>query len=341
MIQGQDSLILTETFTSFDGLAHFNYPESWVTRETSPTITLATHPNVLPTGSPLGRDQLRATVMIVPQTLLNTVEADTPLTDILTSITPVESISTCQIFTAPETIIQADIELLRSTQTCSTANNVLIIRELENGTVGIISASTLLGEMDKFIPTLLNIAGSMFYGELESPLPNLVQQDGVVNFIASDNAMTFEHPAMWQVAYDASSNTATLSLPDNTQFTLSFFANSTIDEVLDIIQVEQFDEQLKTDAMTAIEHAGYEGFRIDVGDNSENIVMIDYLLDVGDTVIVYVNFNPPPENLSDIEATILDLMTSMQTTIRTSSPTSPLMIPNGDDDDDEDEGSDI
>lgn len=338
VVQSQDTL--SETYTSSDGLANFYYPESWVVREDYPTITLATHPNVLPIGSPLGRDQLRATVMIAPQIALNAIEADTSLNGIMGTIIPEAPVSTCQAFTTPENLMHADVTLLRSTQTCNTAENVLIIRELENGAVGIISASTLLDEMNDFTPTLLDIAVSMMYGELESPVPSQVQ-DGIVSFVASDDAMTFEHPAMWQVAYDAPSNTATLSLPDDTQFTLSFFTNSTIDEVVDIIQVEQFDDQLKIDTMTEIEHAGYEGFRIDVEDNNDTIVMVDYLLDVGNTVIVHVNFNPPPENLADIETSILDLMTSMQTTLRSSSPTSPLMIPNGDDDDEDDEGSDI
>ena len=337
--QDDDAFPLTETFEASDGSAGFNYPTGWVINETLPIVTLATNAEVLSVGTPLGRDELRLTILISPQVLVPSVTASMSMSEIFEIATAINDVSTCDPFLPLEIVIVDEIELIVSTQTCSTTDNVFMLRDLGDGNIGIIAGSTLLGEMPDFISTLLRIVTTMWYGERPEnfPVPENTEEAIIayVIFQSVDGTLTFTHPGIWDVSYNLTTRIARLTLPDDLEFTLEVFTEATINSTLDLLQSNLFADELKIDAIEPIEIFEFSGFRVDIGNNDNSVVIIEYLLDIGGEMIVRVNFPLSPDNLTEIESDILELMASVAF-----NPEADTIDDTGNSNEDEDEDND-
>ena len=199
--QERPPLPLTAAFTSGDGRLTFNYPGGWFVADNNGAAVLGTSPAALDPLQTLPRGDLRADIYAAPLSALPDVADDAGLADVLAVLTIQATQADCPAYAAPEALTVAGRPALRASQTCSALERVLIVVGVDANNVSVLGASTLIGSMDKFASTLVEVAASARF----VPPPSLdatgVNTDALTEtFVSESGDIRFSAPSGWRFA---------------------------------------------------------------------------------------------------------------------------------------------
>ena len=201
LAQERPPLPLTATFTSDDGRLTFAYPGGWFAADSSGSALLGTSAAALDPLQTLPRGDLRAGLYAGPPGGLTGLTDDATLEDVMRGVAAQGTSPDCPAYAEPEALTVADRPTLRASQTCSALERVLIVVAVDANTVSVVGGSTLVGSMDKFASTLVEIAASARF----IPPPSL--DSTVVNtgpltetFVSASGDIRFDVPPGWRFA---------------------------------------------------------------------------------------------------------------------------------------------
>ncbi|GAB4332075.1 MAG: hypothetical protein Kow00117_16780 [Phototrophicales bacterium] len=152
---------LEETFTSIT--MSFNYPSGWVVEDMKVAVVLATDEASLETGSPLDNEQMRATIITRWTEALPLQNPNAPLQEIITQLQTINTVSTCDAFEPLQLALIHQAAIYYTRQTCSSTDNLIIVKRFSHGALGIVVASSAAGEISNFESDLLQVAASLRY----------------------------------------------------------------------------------------------------------------------------------------------------------------------------------
>ncbi len=343
--QGIGALELTATYRSPDGTFTFDYPGGWITQAFGQIIALATDATVIDAGTPIGRGQMRASIVAAPIASLNSLTASSSLADVMQTLTTGASQSQstgCQPYQPATAITLGGHDGLRSDQICATTENLFLVVDLGGGSVGVVGASSVLGGMTKFGATLEAVAGSM---ALTLPTVGL-QADVTVDpsalaqtYLSVRDGLSLRYPAGWQVE---ESPGGLIGLSDGSQPIFPNPAMGQTTAILAVFRAGEIPAITTTSADVARWYAGTlvtdlkygdpESFRINDRQAARMLIAvrgIDGMLlvvplpDGGSGIMSVLT---PPGSLSDVAPTLYAIAASINSAVA-AAPTLALVTP--------------
>ncbi len=333
--QGIGALALTATYTSPDGAFSFSYPGGWVTQDLSQIVVLATDKAVVDAGTPIGRGQMRASIVAAPIASLNNLSATSSLADVMQTLTTGASQSqaaqTCQPYQPAMSVTLGGHNGLRSDQICATTENLFLVVDLGNRTVGVVGASSILGGMTKFGATLEAVAGSMALRvQTVGPQTDVTVDPSTLaqTYISALSGVSLRYPAGWRVEESPS---GLIGLSDGSQ---PIFPNPTMGQTTVILAVFRAGEIPAVTAtpadvarwyagtlVTELKYSDPESFRINRSAAARmlvNVRGIDGMLlvvplpDGGSGIMSVIT---PPGKLVDVAPEIYAIAASVKSTV--------------------------
>jgi hypothetical protein len=199
--QDRPALPLTATFTSEDGRLTFAYPGGWFAAGRSDSALLGSSAAALDPQQTLPRGDLRAGVYVGPASGLDGLTDGATLEDVMRAVTVQGSRPDCPAYSAPEALTVADRPGLRASQTCSALERLLVVVAVDANTVAVVSGATLVGSMDKFASTLVEVAASARFIPPPSIDSTAVDTGPLTEtFVSASGDLRFRAPSGWRFA---------------------------------------------------------------------------------------------------------------------------------------------
>lgn len=156
-------LALSETFRTADGLVTLRYPAGWYISEISGQITLATTQAAAEASAP-ARGQFQMRMIIGPISAINGLSAQSTPRQVIEFFAATLSGQGVS-FSAPTEFAVGRYSAARVEGASADGQGVVLAVSLQNGIYNIASATSFLGEMTPFEPTLRAILESVSYGD--------------------------------------------------------------------------------------------------------------------------------------------------------------------------------
>ncbi|MBL8163374.1 MAG: hypothetical protein JNJ61_15410 [Anaerolineae bacterium] len=155
-------LALTETFRTADGLVTLRYPAGWYASEITGQITIATTQTAAEAASP-ARGQFQMRMIVGPISAINGLAADSTPRQVLEFFAQTLA-GQGVTFNTPAEFTLGSYNAARLEGSSADGQGTVMAVNLQNGIYNIASATSFLGEMTQFEPTLRAILESVTYG---------------------------------------------------------------------------------------------------------------------------------------------------------------------------------
>lgn len=155
-------LTLSETFRTSDGLVSLRHPAGWYASEIAGQITIATTQAAAEAASP-ARGQFQVRMIVGPISAINGLAAESTPRQVIEFFAQTlagQGVS----FSTPTEFTIGRYSAARVEGSSADGQGVVMAVSLQNGIYNIISATSFLGEMTQFEPTLRAILESVSYG---------------------------------------------------------------------------------------------------------------------------------------------------------------------------------
>jgi hypothetical protein len=312
-------LVLSETFTSDDGLLHFDYPVGWVTEyaaELNMTMLASGEETVI------GDDGERFTIedstiwraFFAPETVDDPTQTpEQQLIEVLADMKKLDA----------ENIIRFTVgDKVAASFTIDDFGNGMGLTaleiDLEDGVFLSIVVSHATGQYKRIEPSLLKILATVRYGD--DPIESITPLELDASFAAENVPFTFDYPADWSAkSMDDVGMIGSVRLlrspePEEMQFIVDTMSDMTLNEALTSLSEDTFNQGMAPTNIVWLTVDGRDALRVDTSAPDMPFESADIVLDLGNGDLTRINMAIIPSDLAEVEPTLWAILASVQQT---------------------------